>query len=86
MCVMFPLLSGELGWELYVPMEHSVAVYQALIEAGQEFEIADFGTFALNTMRLEHGFRMWGSEVRFYQLYTLGLFVFVGVLSVLGSF
>ncbi len=56
--------AGELGWELYVPMERCVDVYRAVIDAGQEFSIVDFGTFALNTMRLEHGFRMWGAEVR----------------------
>ena len=44
-------------------MEDSVKVYEALIHAGQEFGIGDFGTYAMNTMRLEHGFRMWGAEV-----------------------
>ena len=44
-------------------MEHSVKVYEALIEAGQEFGIGDFGIYAMNVMRLEHGFRMWGAEV-----------------------
>ena len=38
-------------------------VYEALIEAGQEFGIGDFGIYAMNVMRLEHGFRMWGAEV-----------------------
>ena len=57
------LCPGELGWELYIPMEHSVKVYEALIEAGQEFGIGDFGIYAMNVMRLEHGFRMWGAEV-----------------------
>ena len=44
-------------------MEHSVKVYEALIEAGQEFGIGDYGIYAMNVMRLEHGFRMWGAEV-----------------------
>ena len=57
------IVVGELGWELYIPMEHSVKVYEALIEAGQEFGIGDFGIYAMNVMRLEHGFRMWGAEV-----------------------
>ena len=45
-------------------------VYEALIEAGEEFGIGDFGTYAINCMRLEHGFRMWGAEVgcRFSQI------------------
>ena len=38
-------------------------VYEALIEGGQEFGIGDFGIYAMNVMRLEHGFRMWGAEV-----------------------
>ena len=60
MLLSFP---GELGWELYIPMEHSPAVYAALLEAGQEFGVGDFGTYALNTRRIEHGFKMWGAEV-----------------------
>ena len=44
-------------------MEQSVNVYEALIEAGQEFGIGDFGIYAMNVMRLEHGSRMWGAEV-----------------------
>ena len=44
-------------------MEHSVKVYEAMIEAGQEFGIGDFGIYAMHVMRLEHGFRMWGAEV-----------------------
>ena len=56
-------LQVSLAGSLYVPMEHSVKVYEALIEAGQEFGIGDFGIYAMNVMRLEHGFRMWGAEV-----------------------
>ena len=38
-------------------------VYKALVEAGEEFGVGDFGTYALNGMRLEKGFRMWSAEV-----------------------
>ena len=56
-------------------MEHSVKVYEALIEAGQEFGIGDFGIYAMNVMRLEHGFRMWGAEVsiRYKSVFTFTL-------------
>ncbi|PRD35755.1 UNVERIFIED_CONTAM: Dmgdh [Trichonephila clavipes] len=53
----------ELGWELYHSAKHTDALYKALLDAGGEFEIGDFGTYALNTLRLEKGFRMWGAEM-----------------------
>ncbi|GFT61517.1 dimethylglycine dehydrogenase, mitochondrial [Trichonephila clavipes] len=55
--------TGELGWELYHSAKHTDALYKALLDAGGEFEIGDFGTYALNTLRLEKGFRMWGAEM-----------------------
>ncbi len=50
---------GELGWELHVPLEHLLAVYQALMAAGAEFEIADFGMYAMDSLRLEKCYRAW---------------------------
>jgi dimethylglycine dehydrogenase len=47
---------GELGWELHVPMSGLLAVYDALWAAGEEHDIANFGSYALNSMRLEKGF------------------------------
>lgn len=47
---------GELGWELHVPMDGMLAVYDALWSAGGVHGIANFGSFALNSMRLEKGF------------------------------
>ena len=38
-------------------------VYDALLEAGQEFGIGDFGQYAMNSLRIEKGFRAWGQEV-----------------------
>ncbi|KAF8793582.1 Dimethylglycine dehydrogenase like protein [Argiope bruennichi] len=55
--------TGELGWELYHSAEHTFALYEALLTAGQEFGIGDFGTYALNALRIEKGFRMWGAEM-----------------------
>lgn len=55
--------TGELGWELHVPMVYTAGLYQALLQAGLEFGICDFGTYAMNSLRLEKGFRVWGSEM-----------------------
>ena len=48
--------AGELGWELHVPHEKALAVYDALWEAGKPFGIADYGSFAMNALRMEKGF------------------------------
>lgn len=56
--------TGELGWELYHRKEDSVALYNAIMDAGQKEGIDNFGTYALNALRLEKGFRAWGAEVR----------------------
>ncbi len=54
---------GELGWELHIPMEFVVAVYEALIQAGTEFGIVNAGYRAIETLRLEKGYRAWGSDI-----------------------
>ncbi|TRY65203.1 hypothetical protein DNTS_009427 [Danionella cerebrum] len=56
--------TGELGWELYMSMSSMAEVYRALMEAGRQEGIDDFGTYAMNSLRLEKGFRAWGAEVR----------------------
>ncbi len=48
---------GELGWELHVPMDAMGAVFDALWAAGEPHGIANFGSYALNAMRLEKGFK-----------------------------
>ncbi|MDX1576376.1 MAG: aminomethyltransferase family protein, partial [Kiloniellales bacterium] len=48
---------GELGWELHVPMADMARVYDALIEAGQAHGIENFGSYTLNALRLEKGFK-----------------------------
>ena len=59
------LLSGELGWELYAAKEHTLKLYEVLKDVGSPLGCGDFGTYAMNTLRLEKGFRGWGLEVRF---------------------
>lgn len=48
---------GELGWELHVPMDKALHVYDALWAAGAPHGIANFGSYALNSMRLEKGYK-----------------------------
>ena len=49
--------AGELGWELHGPAENMLAVYDALWAAGEAHGIANYGSFAMNTMRMEKGFK-----------------------------
>jgi dimethylglycine dehydrogenase len=54
---------GELGWELHPAIESMPALYDALWDAGQEFGIADYGLYAVNSMRIEKGYKAWSSEL-----------------------
>lgn len=54
---------GELGWELYLPMAYQRYVYQLLMDAGREFDIVNFGYRALDSLRLEKGYRFWGLDM-----------------------
>ena len=49
--------AGELGWELHMPHDAMLDVYNALWAAGQEFGITDYGSFAMNAMRMEKAFK-----------------------------
>jgi dimethylglycine dehydrogenase len=49
--------AGELGWELHMPFDAMSDVYAALWAAGEAFGIADYGSFAMNVMRMEKGFK-----------------------------
>ena len=55
--------AGELGWELHTPMARLEQVYDTLMETGQAHGIADFGVYALNSLRMEKGYKGWGSEL-----------------------
>jgi glycine cleavage system aminomethyltransferase T/glycine/D-amino acid oxidase-like deaminating enzyme len=54
---------GELGWELYVPVEAAGALYDALRFAGQPLGLVNAGHYAINSLRLEKGYRAWGADV-----------------------
>ena len=54
---------GELGWELHPAMADLPALYEAVCSAGEEHGIADFGLYAMNSLRMEKGYRGWGAEL-----------------------
>ncbi len=54
---------GELGWELHVSMSQMKPLYDALMKAGEGHGIKNFGTYALNALRMEKAYKAWGSEL-----------------------
>ena len=54
---------GELGWELHCPMEHLLELYEAVWAAGSAHGIANFGTYAVNSLRMEKAYKGWGAEL-----------------------
>jgi 4-methylaminobutanoate oxidase (formaldehyde-forming) len=54
---------GELGWELYVPVEFAVTVFETLHGAGAEVGLRDMGYYAIEGLRIEKAYRAWGREL-----------------------
>jgi dimethylglycine dehydrogenase len=54
---------GELGWELHAPIDSMPELYAAVWRAGQRFGIANYGLYAVNSMRIEKGYKAWSSEL-----------------------
>jgi 4-methylaminobutanoate oxidase (formaldehyde-forming) len=54
---------GELGWELHVPMGQMDLIYGTLLLAGREFGLVNAGHYAINSLRLEKGYRAWGADI-----------------------
>ena len=54
---------GELGWELYCPTEYGAEFWSTLWGAGQEHGLVACGYKAIDTMRLEKGYRVWASDI-----------------------
>ncbi|TCT12053.1 4-methylaminobutanoate oxidase (formaldehyde-forming) [Tepidamorphus gemmatus] len=54
---------GELGWELHLPSEYVVNVYEALIAHGGDLGLRPAGYRAIESLRLEKGYRAWGSDI-----------------------
>jgi dimethylglycine dehydrogenase len=64
-------LTGELGYEINVPVSHQRALYDALKAAGKDYGLRSIGNRALDSLRLEKGYGIWNSE--FTQSCTPGM-------------
>jgi 4-methylaminobutanoate oxidase (formaldehyde-forming) len=54
---------GELGWEIYCPSEYATVLWDSLMEAGRPHGLTPGGYKAIESLRLEKGYRVWGSDV-----------------------
>ena len=54
---------GELGWELHIPTEYMLTVYDALLEAGAPHGMGHAGYRAIDSLRLEKGYRVWAADI-----------------------
>jgi len=54
---------GELGWELYCPTEYGAGLWRALFEAGQPVGLRACGYRAIDSLRLEKGYRVWAADI-----------------------
>ena len=54
---------GELGWELHLPVEYATTVYDAVMAAGSDHGLVNAGYRAIESLRLEKGYRAWGSDI-----------------------
>ena len=54
---------GELGWELYPPTEYGLRLWDLLVQAGRPHGLVPGGYRAIDSLRLEKGYRVWGSDI-----------------------
>lgn len=54
---------GELGWELHLPLDDTGTVYDAIMEAGAKYGVANAGYRAIESLRLEKGYRAWSADI-----------------------
>ena len=54
---------GELGWELYIPTEFTVGIYEQILAAGEAFGLVHAGYHALDSLRIEKAYRHWGHDI-----------------------
>jgi 4-methylaminobutanoate oxidase (formaldehyde-forming) len=54
---------GELGWELYCPSEYGAGLWRALWQAGREHGLVAGGYRAIDSLRLEKGYRVWAADI-----------------------
>ncbi len=55
--------AGELGWELHTKVDDTAAIFDAVWEAGQKYGLKPFGMFALDSLRMEKGYRTWKGDL-----------------------
>ncbi|MEL6317934.1 MAG: aminomethyltransferase family protein, partial [Pseudomonadota bacterium] len=55
--------AGELGWEIHTAAADAPAVYDALLAAGRPLGLRPFGMFALDSLRIEKGYRAWKGDL-----------------------
>ncbi len=66
--------AGELGWELYAPASYGLTLWDTLWEAGREFDMPACGLGSLLSLRLEKGYRLYGTDMHTeYNAYQAGL-------------
>ena len=69
---------GELGWELHHPIEMQNHIFDLLMDAGGAFDLKPFGIRAMDSLRYEKSYRMWGTELSIeYAALESGLHRFV---------
>jgi 4-methylaminobutanoate oxidase (formaldehyde-forming) len=54
---------GELGWELYCPTEYGAGLWRTLWQAGREHGLVAGGYRAIDSLRLEKGYRVWAADI-----------------------
>ena len=62
LCIRITYL-GELGYELYIPAERAIHVYDQIVEAGKKFDLRHAGLKALSSLRMEKGYRDYGHDI-----------------------
>ena len=54
---------GELGYEIFHPIEAQISLYETLVAAGKDYNFKMIGMYAMDSMRLEKGYMAWKSEM-----------------------
>ena len=54
---------GELGWEIFAPSEHMLKIYRTIQTQGKKYNLCNVGLHAVNSLRLEKGYRHWGHDI-----------------------
>ena len=54
---------GELGWEIYIPIEYSKQIYEAIVSREKKFNLVHAGAHSMDIMRMEKGYLHWGHDI-----------------------